>query len=482
MSSPPEVPAPEAIAGHYQQSLQRRRRGVRLIWAILIGFGLLLLFTPVILYMAWNARGRSLLRAQLAEIKAAGQPITTAEMAAYHQVPAGTPDITDMWVAAIAPFDTPQFGNSGLHLPIVGTTGAEPPPLDQPLPVEEEQAIRDWLRSHQALFAGVYAAARTPGEVRYPRDFRKGIGMLLPEAQQIRSVVRSLALEFEILARQDDLTPALENLETSFIAGETLRHEPLIISMLVRVAVQGVLMNNIRKLADTNRLSDEQLAGLQELVRKIDIHGQMDDAMLGERAWCYHAFHQNIGFVPDPNNLQGFERDTSHDVRNVKRPEDAAMAMQLLTKMHAAAEQPMPGFLNAGAEVENDLQQLMADQSPVTRFRYMLTLQLLPAISAAGSADARGEAWRDLTDAALAARRYHLKHGKPPATLADLTPDFLPRVPIDPFDGQPLRLLAQDDKLVIYSIGRDRRDDGGVFDPVKQEPDVGIEIKLPTTK
>jgi hypothetical protein len=251
--------------------------------------------------------------------------------------------------------------------------------------------------------------------------------------------------------------------------------------MLVRIAIHGVVMNNVRKLAETNRLSDAELARLQDLVRKIDIHGQMDDALLGERATCYHTFH-TIGLIPNFNVWQDFEHETSHDIRKVSRPQDCAMSLKFLTQIHDSAQQPIPEFLDAGEKFEADLQQLIADDSPVNRLCYTITALLLPAVSAAGAADARGEAWRELTDAALAARRYHLQHGKLPQTLVDLTPDFLPRVPIDPFDGQPLRLLVQDDKLVIYSIGKDRRDDGGIFDPVKQEPDIGVEIKLPAAQ
>ncbi len=482
MTSLPEVPAPEAIAGHHQQSRQRHRRGVRLIWSLLIGFGLLIVCTPLLLFLAWNARGRSLLRAELAQIKAAGQPITTAEMAEYYKVPAGTPDITDIWVAAIAPFDTPEFNKGCLHLPFVGTNKVEPPPLDQPLPAQDEQAIRDWLTLHQAQFAGVYAAARTPGEVRYRRDFRGGIFTLLPEAQHIRIVVRALALEFEILAREDDLTAAFENLEASFIAGETVRHEPFIVSVLIRVATHSTVLKNIRKLADTNRLSDKQLARLQELVRKIDIHGQMGDAILGERATCYHAYHLNVAFVPNLDVATDEYFETSHDVRKVNRPEDCAVSLKFLAELHAAAEQPLPDFLKASEDCQATLEQLVADQSIVSRLRYAMTRTLLPALGPIAVADGRGEVLRDLTDAALAARRYHLKHDKLPQTLADLTPDFLPRVPIDPYDGQPLRLLVQHDQLVIYSIGRDRRDDGGTFDPVQQEPDIGVEIKLPAAQ
>ena len=35
----------------------------------------------------------------------------------------------------------------------------------------------------------------------------------------------------------------------------------------------------------------------------------------------------------------------------------------------------------------------------------------------------------------LAIRAYSLQHGRNPATLADLAPTYLPKVPRDPFDG-----------------------------------------------
>jgi hypothetical protein len=40
----------------------------------------------------------------------------------------------------------------------------------------------------------------------------------------------------------------------------------------------------------------------------------------------------------------------------------------------------------------------------------------------------------------------------------------LPRVPIDPYSGQPLRMAIIDGEPVIYSIGKDGRDDGGRID------------------
>ena len=59
--------------------------------------------------------------------------------------------------------------------------------------------------------------------------------------------------------------------------------------------------------------------------------------------------------------------------------------------------------------------------------------------------------------AALAMRLYELDHGRPPAKLDDLVPDYLPQLPADPFaaDGRP---IAYESKAVVrsYNLG-DRR-------------------------
>ena len=61
----------------------------------------------------------------------------------------------------------------------------------------------------------------------------------------------------------------------------------------------------------------------------------------------------------------------------------------------------------------------------------------------------------------LAAERYRLAQGHWPAAIADLVPKYLPAVPLDPYDGAPLRLRLLKDGLVIYSVGDNRQDDGG---------------------
>ncbi len=61
--------------------------------------------------------------------------------------------------------------------------------------------------------------------------------------------------------------------------------------------------------------------------------------------------------------------------------------------------------------------------------------------------------------AAIAALAYEREYDEFPASLESLVPEFLPSVPIDPFDGSPLRY--DKGKRAVYSIGQNLIDEGG---------------------
>lgn len=61
---------------------------------------------------------------------------------------------------------------------------------------------------------------------------------------------------------------------------------------------------------------------------------------------------------------------------------------------------------------------------------------------------------------ALAA--YQADQGRPPASLEDLVPAYLPSVPLDPYTGKPLHYRIRGDICTVYSVGPNGQDDGGM--------------------
>lgn len=64
------------------------------------------------------------------------------------------------------------------------------------------------------------------------------------------------------------------------------------------------------------------------------------------------------------------------------------------------------------------------------------------------------------TQAVLALRAFQMATGRNPQSLDELLPDFLDAIPLDDFDGKPIRYSPN--LKVVYSVGDNLTDDGGV--------------------
>ena len=104
---------------------------------------------------------------------------------------------------------------------------------------------------------------------------------------------------------------------------------------------------------------------------------------------------------------------------------------------------------------------------------------LLPAMSKMGEAFRRKHAILRCTAVALAAERYRQEKRQWPDSVEQLCPHYLAAVPLDPFDGVPLRYLRIRDGLVIYCVGPDAVDNGGNLNrqnPTLKGTDLGVRL------
>ena len=61
----------------------------------------------------------------------------------------------------------------------------------------------------------------------------------------------------------------------------------------------------------------------------------------------------------------------------------------------------------------------------------------------------------------MACKIYKNLHGDFPEDLADLAPEIIEKIPVDPFTGDPFIYKKQDSSFIVYSIGSNLKDDGG---------------------
>jgi len=74
----------------------------------------------------------------------------------------------------------------------------------------------------------------------------------------------------------------------------------------------------------------------------------------------------------------------------------------------------------------------------------------------------------------IAIRCYKMETGELPQYLDDLVPTYIKEIPIDDFDGRPMRYSRE--KKIVYSIGTNLIDDGGTGLPYDDDGDIIFEI------
>ena len=87
------------------------------------------------------------------------------------------------------------------------------------------------------------------------------------------------------------------------------------------------------------------------------------------------------------------------------------------------------------------------------------------------------------TQLGVAIEQYRLKHNKPPESLDLLVPDYIETVPVDPYSGEAILYKQDADSVLVYSVGRNRRDDhGAVGGSDRNWLDRGLRIPLQQSK
>ncbi len=111
----------------------------------------------------------------------------------------------------------------------------------------------------------------------------------------------------------------------------------------------------------------------------------------------------------------------------------------------------------------DDVAQSVIPEPRHSTFEYRIVSILIPALGKALRAQDQIAVTTHATRTAIALARHHLRHGVYPAALADIDPDLVTDPePFDVFDGLPLRYRLIDGWPVIYSIGNNAHDDGGM--------------------
>jgi hypothetical protein len=314
---------------------------------------------------------------------------------------------------------------------------------------------------------------------RYPVAFSDGYLLKLPHLIKIKRatiLLKTVAVNQAAKERTDASTVTLQ---AGINLARSLDKEPIMISKLVQLASLEYAVQGMEQAFTARAFSDPQLIDLQNSLKISEVGISLRQAMVGERVIVLSSFQlpdAELAKLLDKNNEKA-ENNTMDMLAAYRKSalfqQDLAFALDYMSTLVSLAAMPYPQLLDAN-DLENGEKLKVAGSKG-----FILSGKFLPAFTGYFVKGAEATSYIRLAQIALAIERYRIDHANSlPQKLTDLVPDFIPSIPADPFDGQPMRYKALTGKgYVVYSVGNDKKDDGGM----EKSPDGKTKLDLTFT-
>jgi hypothetical protein len=333
--------------------------------------------------------------------------------------------------------------------------------LEPPVQLDERQIAA--LREELARATAALTEARKVADLPHGRYlFRYGLDAVSTcplHTIQTRSLVNLLAYDCLRRAQEQDMEGALASCRAALNAMRALGDEPLPETIGQRSMLHWVALRMIERTLAQGQPSESSLKAVQEL---LEDEAAQPLFLIGARA---ERGLQDSALEALQNGETSINQLWSLLYIGLTPFANGWEEMMMRTESVKVARAALLRFNNELVEIakrppeqqRQALRQLAATQSELPRL-----VRDTPTYAFGRARSYHLDlAWMRSAIVMVAVERYRLAHGRWPESLTDLVPLFLERVPVDPYDGAPLRLGRFPEGVILYSVGEDGQDNGG---------------------
>jgi hypothetical protein len=436
------------------------------------------MFLVLALWPAWYVGAWWRLHQTQAEILAAGWPTTEAEVIPQ-EIPAdrnAAPLLVDMQKIWQGLKDS-----EGFIKPSPGADEAERNPLmfdaarlGQLQAQMQKQEVRE-------MFRLLHESSRKSA-AWFERDYSNAMLIGLEPVASMLPAVQLLCARAWLAARQGDQKDAANDLLTCSRLSLFGLHDILLIGWLVGVAVDNLLvnsaqlviselppgsfiMNEWKALGDSwSKHAGEARAQLCEVLdaERVIYGGYVFEGAMQGRVSLGDLVVDTL-FIDDPSPRATEWRKTMSAYQTIWKPLVLSDYVAYLQMMQAVRSEVKNGSQG------QDVAESKKFSTSVPKWA-LLTRLSAPVFDGIPERLAEYEVNLQLGRLGLDLEDFRSREGKYPASLLELG---LPDERItDPFTGRPFIYRAENDNVLVYSVGFDREDDGGLHAPRKERHDI----------
>jgi hypothetical protein len=317
----------------------------------------------------------------------------------------------------------------------------------------DESELAESVRANSELLAAAETAARFE-RLDFRRDWDLGPLLQFPEHRAVLPAALVLNARAKLKALRGDDAGCLSDLRSSRSLGKLAAQDPVISGLLAAAAVEDSALQTLVQVAWVWRDRPERLEGLRAFVDE-DFSPSLARSLRGEMYKAVALARNFERFTMANGSLVGSiepERVLRYDL-----PSDPSCQARLSALLRAW----VAAYASALEPVapKRDVARRFTWSGPFPsgtgRWSAWKTVSN-PALLAASDAVEALEGRQSVIRASLEVLLWRSRHGRWPLSLAEASVAL-----DDPFDFKPIRYRLEGGSVSLWSIGPDRKDDGG---------------------
>ena len=340
------------------------------------------------------------------------------------------------------------------------------------LPTAGESAAADVLKvidTYAAPLAQLREAGTRP-HCRFPVHWEKLYAARLPHLGILRIASQLYALRLSAHLALGQSEAAYEDFRDGLHLTTATFEDPSLISGLVRIAMASIMENAVWDGLAGRQWAEPELRKIEADLAALDWLKDYLFAMGSERGFSNLMTEM---LIENPRQLAEIMRIPG----SVEQPPPAfAFALYPAGWFYQSKVRSNHFFDEIFARIDAGQRRYFGERpipssandirSLPQKTYYMIFAYLAPALEhmAVGNRYVQTASVTDLARLACALERCRLARGAFPQALTELTPDFLATLPAEIVSGKPYHYRrTEDGSFVLYSVGLDLRDDGGII-------------------
>lgn len=330
------------------------------------------------------------------------------------------------------------------------------------------------LSRYDSVIEEIRQASRLP-DSRFPLtyDSEDSFSILLPHLGALENCVRAVRLRSVAELEKNNTGLAVEDVRLGLYLANAIRTETFPISQLVRVSMLEIALQPVWEGLAEHRWSEPQLISMDEELKKLDF-----------LADCQKAQKTEIVFPAQEASFLRCHRDYDNQFARmgVNYSGDARFKFALYRYMPGGwfyqsalkNSRTLMGYLPAVNLESGTISPAVIRQADAAARNGVSFFDPLDSLKKMFNAEflwqgnflrkiAAGQIYVNLARTAIALERCRLARGEFPELLDALAPQFIKKIPHDVIGGGPLKYRRTGDgQFVVYSVGWNETDDGGV--------------------